>query len=126
MAHDNIMRNNLFLVTGDAKLSFPRSRDYTFTHNIVAATGKITINGVQAVTTWSQNILHSGSGVIEAYRMEEHKRVGPPTGAPGDTVTADPLLDEREPGVYGFKSGSPAPGLGITPIDVQAAGRGSP
>jgi Right handed beta helix region len=126
LAHDNVLRNNLFLVTGEAKLSLPRSRDYTFTHNIVAATGKITINGVQAVTTWSQNILHSGSGVIEAYRMEEYKRVGPPSGPPGDTVTADPLLAERAPGVYVFKPGSLAPGMGIVPVDVHAAGRGVP
>lgn len=123
MATNNIIRNNVFIVRGDAKLTFPRSSEFTFEKNVLWAAGKIRFEGVNAVDNWSKNLFFSGSGRIEQVRLDNYARVDTAEGAPGDTVAADPMFTDWERGEYSFLPGSPAHRLGIAPIDVSAAGR---
>jgi hypothetical protein len=46
----------------------------------------------------------------QAYGVEKH------------SIAADPMFVDAEHGDFGFRKTSPAPGLGITPIDIGAAG----
>ncbi|HEY3324062.1 MAG TPA: right-handed parallel beta-helix repeat-containing protein [Planctomycetota bacterium] len=123
MAKRNTIRNNVFVVLGDAKITFPRSSDYTVEKNVLYAKGKIEIQGGNAVTTWSKNLFYSGVGKIETFKMLDYSRTGPPDGAPGDTMVADPQFENLEAADYRFKNTSPAIKLEIQPVDVSKAGR---
>ncbi|NPV46024.1 MAG: right-handed parallel beta-helix repeat-containing protein [Armatimonadetes bacterium] len=109
MARNNILRGNVWVVRGDAKLTFPRSSGYTLERNIVSATGKITVSNPEAVTTWTGNVLYSGSGQRE--------------GVPPDVAAFDPLLESPARGVWRLAAASPALALGLAGVDVSEAGR---
>ncbi len=126
MATNNVIRNNLFLVTGDARLTFPRCTGYKVERNVVYATGAIRIENPDAVTNWSGNLLFSVAGKIERVRLKDYARAGAQEGAPGDTLVADPQFENLEQGDYRYRAGSPARALGIPPIDVSRAGRARP
>ena len=69
------------------------------------------------------NVLYSLSGKIMLnklldYRVFEELPLEPRDG----TVFADPLFTDAENGDYTFREGSPAPQLGIEPIDVSSDG----
>lgn len=123
MAKKNSIQGNVFLVDGDATLTFPKSSDYMLEKNIVSAAGKIRIEGVAGVTVWSKNLFHSGVGQVEGVTMKDYSAAGTATGVLGDTVVADPLFLDVAKGDYRFHPGSPALKLGIEPIDVSRAGR---
>jgi hypothetical protein len=123
MATRNTIRNNVYVVPdGDAKLNFARSSNFTLEKNIIWAKGKIELNGIDAVTTWSHNILYSGSGTIVGIHLNQYAAAGKTSGAPGDTVAADPLFVDPDHGDWHFKPDSPAVKLGIAPVDVSGAG----
>lgn len=123
MARHNTIRNNVFIVPGDAKLTFPRSSEYTLEKNIVVAGGSITIDGAGNISTWSGNIFCSGTGKVECFDLNQYSRSGPAAGAPGDTVAENPLFENVDKLDFRFKAGSPALKLGIEPVDVRSAGR---
>jgi len=123
MATNNIIRNNVFIVRGDTKLTFPRSREFTLEKNVIWATGKIRFEGVNAVDQWTRNLFFSESGRIEQLELNNYSKGAATDGAPGDTVVADPRFVDWEHGDYRFLPDSPAVKLSITPIDVGGAGR---
>ena len=68
MATNNIIRDNLFVVEGDAKIAFARSTEYTFARNVLYATGRIRFEGTNAVATWTDNLLYPAGGGLNAWR----------------------------------------------------------
>lgn len=122
MAANNVIRNNLFIVDGDAKLTFPRSIGYALERNVLYATGKIRIENIAAVTNWSRNLFFSGAGKVEGVQLRDYSAAAVSASAPGDTVLVDPQFMDWKNGDYRFKSSSPARKLGIEPIDVSRAG----
>jgi hypothetical protein len=123
MATNNIIRDNLFIVEGDAKVTFPRSTGYTFARNVLYATGKIRFEGTNAVDTWSDNLLYSGKGRFECVTLNRYSADGTVTNAPPNSVLADPQFMNRAHGDYRYRPGSPVLKLGLKPLDVSAAGR---
>jgi len=122
MAHDCILRNNVYVVpAGDAKLSLARSKDFTFEKNIIWCAGKIEFHGVDAITTWSGNVLYSGSGKIVGTHLKDYSATGSTNAIPGESLAADPLFVDLEHDWH-FKPNSPAPARGILPVDVSTAG----
>ena len=122
MARKNTIRNNVFVVEGDATLTFPRSSEYTVEKNVVVAGGKITFTNPDAVTVLKDNVLWSKAGKVEGVRLRDYADAGAAALAAGSN--ADPkLLDGYERGVCRFASDSPTLKLGIRPIDVSGAGR---
>lgn len=109
MAKDNVLRGNVWVVEGDAKLTFPRSSGYTLEQNVVTATGSITVSNPEALRTWTGNVFHSAVG----------RRAGVPT----EVAAFDPLLENPARGVWRLATGSPGALLGITGVDVSTAGR---
>lgn len=123
MAKNNTIRNNVFVVNGDAKLTFPRSSDYVLEKNIIYAEGKITITNPDAIKTFQNNILFSAKGEVECQKLQDYKQTGSHTlESEHGNLLVDPLLAEFEKGKVRFDAKSPAIKLGIKPIDVSSAG----
>jgi hypothetical protein len=123
MATNNIIRDNVFIVEGDAKMTFPRSTGYTIQRNVLFATGKIRIENIDAVQTWSNNLFYSGANRVERVRTQQYSARETFEGPPGDTRMGDPLFENWGAGDYRYGPGSPALDLGLIPIDVHKAGR---
>jgi hypothetical protein len=123
MATNNLIRNNLFAYDGDMKITLPRSSDYTVARNVFYATGKIRIEGWNAVTNWSKNIFFSGTNRIERVTLNQYTQKETLEGAPEGSVTDDPLFQNWREADFGFEENSPARLLGIDPVDSHIAGR---
>jgi hypothetical protein len=123
MAVGNIIRDNVFIVNGDARLTFPRCRGYTMEGNVLYATGKIRVENPAAVEKWSRNLFYSRTGKLEGIALNDYASTGSAPAAGAGTVTQDPLFVDRERGDYRYRPGSPALKLGLEPIDGRQAGR---
>jgi hypothetical protein len=123
MAKGNTIRNNVFISDADARITFPRSSDYTFEQNVIRAEGQIVVENPDGITTLRNNILFSAKGKIQFRRLKDYNQVGTYSfEADRENLTADPLITEFEKGRVEFVPDSPALRLGIKPIDVSDAG----
>jgi hypothetical protein len=123
MATNNTLRQNLFMVLGDAKITFPRSTGFILERNVLYATGKIRVEGVQAVTTWSNNLFFAESGRYEWVTLEHYTARQTSTQPPPGVSTNRPLLQNLWQPNARFYPQSPAHALGIGAVDVSRAGR---
>lgn len=123
MANKNTIRNNVFIIDGEARLTFPRSSNYVLEKNIIHATGKITLENADAITTFRNNVLFSAKGKVQCQKLERYSRTGTYSLEPENgNLLVDPLLVEFDKGRVSFAENSPAAKLGIKPIDVSGAG----
>jgi len=123
MATGNAIRDNVFISSGDARLTWPRSSGYTFERNVIVAAGKVVFDNPDAITTWKNNCIYSSAGQVVGKRLERYSSKGSSLlEARGGSVFADPKLIEYDKGLVRFAPGSPVVGLGIKPIDVSGAG----
>jgi hypothetical protein len=123
MARDNTIRNNVFISDKDMQITFPRSSGYTFEKNVLYAKGKITFDNYEGIVTASNNVLFSAEGVVQCHKLDQYNRTGSYTLEPSSSNRqADPMLTSWRQGKVEFAPGSPAPELGIQPIDVSTAG----
>lgn len=124
MAHDNLLRHNLFLVTGDGQMDFARCKGYTLEGNVVYAEGKFTLSApLDGIVSMPDNLLYSAKGEVDLKTLADYNVQGEATLAPRDgTLLADPRLQNTQPGRYGFNADSPALKLGIRPFDDSTAG----
>jgi hypothetical protein len=123
MAKNNTIRNNVFISSGDARLTFPRSSNYTFEKNIIQAKGKIIFEGSDAITALQSNVLFNEAGKVECRKLERYSQAGSYPLEPQDgNLLADPLLVEFAKGRVRVGAESPVRKLGIMPIDVSGAG----
>lgn len=123
MAKNNAIRNNVFVCSGDARLTFPRSSGFTFEKNVIHAGGKIIFDNCEAMTIFRHNVVFSGQGKVQCHKLDRYNRTGSYLlEAESPNVVTDPELTEFEKGRVRFGSASPARKLGIEPIDVSRAG----
>jgi len=123
MAKNNTIANNVFISSGDARLTWPRSSGYTFERNVIVAEGKIVFDNPGAIVSWKSNCIFSRAGEVVGNKLDRYSKKGTSElGAQGGGVFADPRLLEYDKGTVRFAPGSPTAGLGIEPIDVSAAG----
>ncbi len=122
MATNNVIRQNVFIAEGDIKLTFPRSREFVLEQNVIYATGKIRIEGVNAIARWSRNLFYSGAGQIEAVTLRDYSATGQTAAAPDDTLVADPQFVDWRHGDYRFRPDSPAVKSGLPSLDFSHAG----
>ena len=124
MAKRNTIRNNVFISDADARLTFPKSSDYTVEKNIVYAKGKIVLENPDAITTLRNNVLFSEAGIVQARKLNNYSQSGTyQLKADSGNLLDDPLVLEFKAGIVKFDLSSPARKLGIKPIDVSRAGR---
>lgn len=123
MARGNTLHSNVFITEGEMQLTFPRSSGYTFRGNVLQAGGKIIIDNFEAITEADGNILYSAEGEVVCHKLDRYNRSGSYELEPGESnVQKDPLLAAYRNGRVEFAADSPAPRLGIEPIDVSNAG----
>ena len=123
MAKGNTIRNNVFISNADARITFPKSSNYTFEHNVICAKGEIVLENPDAITTLRNNVLFSAEGKIQCRRLKNYSQTGDYSfEADRENLTADPHIIEFEKGRVRFATDSPALKLGIKPIDVSGAG----
>ena len=124
MAKNNTIRGNVFVCDSDARITFPKSSDYTFENNVIYAKGKIVFENPDGITTLRNNVLFGAEGKVEFKKLKDYSPTGVTAFEPDDkNVLGDPLLVEFDKGVVNFAPDSPALKLGIKPIDVSDAGR---
>ncbi len=123
MATNNIIRDNVFLAEGDMKITFPRSRDFRVERNLLYATGKIRVEGANAVTSWTNNLFFSKTGTLEWVTLSDYSAKDTNPHAPAGVKVADPLLTDWSQVEIGWNPASPARELGIPMPDYRHAGR---
>jgi hypothetical protein len=124
MAKNNTIRNNVFISDADARLTFPKSSNYTVEKNIICAKGNIILENPDAVTRLRNNVFFSTEGTVQCRKLKNYSRAGSyQLKAEDGNLLVDPLIVEFEKGVVRFAPDSPAGKLGIKPIDVSGAGR---
>lgn len=123
MATNNIVRNNVFIVEGDARLTFPRCEEFALEGNVLYATGGIRIENVGAITAWKDNVFYSGTGNFTRVSQENYQNRRTENTPPPDTVTEDPQFVDWQNSDFRYGDGSPALKLGLKPIDARNAGR---
>jgi hypothetical protein len=123
MARNNTIRDNVFINHGDMTITLPRSSGFTVERNVFFATGKLTIEGVNAVTTWSHNLVNTGDGKVAGVVLNNYATSGKSTGLPGDTRAGDPLFVDLSRLDLHYRPGSPALPLGLKPLEMSQGGR---
>jgi hypothetical protein len=125
MAHRNTIRNNVFVVKGDARIDFPRCEGYRFEGNVVYATGRILFQAPdKGVAAMPNNVLFSRAGRVETQLLQDYSGQEPrPLDPQEGTVLADPLFRNPAKGDYRFAPNSPALTLGIPELRISGAGR---
>jgi hypothetical protein len=124
MAKENTIRNNVFISDADARLTFPKSSDYTLEKNVVWAKGKIVLENPDAITKLQNNMLFSEAGLVQARKLNNYSRSGTyRLKEEAGNLLVDPLVMEFKTGIVKFDPMSPVGKLGINPIDVSCAGR---
>lgn len=113
MATNNIIRQNVFVTTGDMHITFPRCTGYELQSNVLYAAGKIVFEGIGNVRSWSKNLVYSGAGKIEGTLLNDYTTAGTVPGVCGDTLNADPLFVDVAKGDLRYRSGSLARKLGL-------------
>ncbi|MBN1806433.1 MAG: right-handed parallel beta-helix repeat-containing protein [Sedimentisphaerales bacterium] len=124
MAQRNTIRNNVFISDGDARLTFPKSSDYTVEKNIICAKDKIVLENIDAISRLENNILFSKAGIVQARKLKNYSasdtyQLKPEAG----NLFHDPLIVEFGRGTVKLAPDSPVTRLGIKLIDVSGAGR---
>ena len=123
MAKGNTIRNNIFISDSELRLTFPKSSNYTFEHNVVRAGGQIVLDNPDGITTLRNNILFSAAGKIQFHRLKDYSRAGSYSFEANEkNLTVDPQITGFEKGRVKFADGSPVLKLGIKPVDVSTAG----
>lgn len=123
MAKGNTIRNNVFISNADAMITFPKSSNYTFEHNVIQAKGQIVLENPDGITTLRKNVLFSAEGKIQCRKLKDYSQAGSYSfEADRDNLMVDPHIIEFEKGQVIFSADSPAHMLGINPIDVSSAG----
>lgn len=124
MAKNNTIRNNVFISDADARLTFPKSSNYTVEKNIICAKGNIVLENPDAVTRLRNNVLFSTEGIVQCRKLKNYSHSGTYQLEAGNgNLLVDPLIVEFKKGTVRFAPDSPAGKLGIKPIDVSGAGR---
>jgi len=123
MAKGNTIRNNVFISDAEARITFPKSSNFTFERNVIRAKGQIVLENPDAITTLRNNVLFSAEGKIQCRRLKDYSQAGNYSfEADRENLSADPHIIEFEKGRVRFAPDSPALKLGIEPIDVSGAG----
>ena len=123
MAKNNTIRNNVFVNTGNLRLTWPRSSGYRFEKNILCARGDIILENRQAIAELTGNVFFSANGFVECKDLDRYTATDAHALEPDTTNRlADPELLSYRSGKVEMAPDSPARDLGIELIDVSNAG----
>jgi hypothetical protein len=124
MAKNNTIRNNVFISGANARLTFPKSSNFTVEKNIICAKGNIVLENPDAVTRLHNNVFFSAKGIVQCRKLKNYSQAGSyQLKAEDGNLFVDPLIVEFEKGAVRLAPETPVDKLGIKPIDVSSAGR---
>ncbi len=124
MARNNTIRNNVFISSEKARITFQKSSSYVMEQNVICARGDIVLDNPDGVDNMRNNVLFSAEGKVHCRRLKDYSLLGSyQLEGDGENLLADPRLVEFETGKVSFTADSPVHRLGIKPIDVSKAGR---
>jgi hypothetical protein len=124
MARSNVIRNNVFVHSGEMLLTFPKCEAFRFERNVLWAEGTITFRQFDAIESMPDNVIYSVAGSVEVARGTDYEpgkveELKPREG----TILTDPMLVDPDGGDCRFRRETPAFGRGIEPLSVRKAGR---
>lgn len=122
MAHDNVIRNNIFVTEGDGALHFAKCKNYLVEKNVIQSKGQIVFRAPSdGITTFRDNLLSSGiSSVRWTTLVDYNDQSNNPYEAKDGNLLADPLFQGKDD--FRFQPASPALKLGIPQIGTSDAG----
>ena len=132
--YNHVITNNLFIdTTNFVKLQFRGvpTNNIVFERNICYSPTNIyaefyqypnDVDNWNAVVDWSSNIFYSLVGGARGHDNYLDASTGV-AGIPTNSVTLDPKFTRLSPLKISFQDDSPAPGLGILPLDLSGVGR---
>lgn len=123
MATNNIIRNNVFISSGDMRLTFPRCAGYRVEANVLYCGGTLTFEGVNNVISWSTNLVYSKARKVEGTTLKDYATDSTLPAVLGDTLIADPQFRALEKLDLRYRPKSPALRLGLMPLNVSMSGR---
>jgi hypothetical protein len=125
MARRCIIRRNVFVDSGPAKLTFMKCQGFTIEENVIVAGEEIVISApADGIAAMPRNVFFSGVGKIEREILADYSGAGrAPLELAEGSVCADPLFMDVGAGDYRYRPGSPAGKLGLEPIPIRLAGR---
>ena len=102
MTRGNVLRNNTFIIHGDATLSFQNSIETVFEGNRVYYGGKYRVSSPEAIAAWKDNVFFGPYGIqVEpkpAAPIEKQKTVAVGREKPGARIGLDRTEDGRHHG----------------------------
>ena len=123
ISKDCTVRNNVYINAGTMRVNFGGAEGLVFENNILMADEILFYPESPDKPAMPGNIMFSFSGTIA---NEKEVRGEPRTLTPfqprDGSIAADPGFVDRGKGDFSFQSESPAPALGIEPIDVADVG----
>ncbi len=122
MARKNTIRGNIFVTGGNLVMSFARCSDYTVEGNAIQAGGDVKINGANLITTWRNNIVHSGSGKVVSVSLEDYAQKQSDNTAPLGTTISNPQITVSDNGVCTLAHDSSARALNLPKLDFSDTG----
>lgn len=108
IARHNVVRNNVFVMNSEGRVTLKNCSDYTFERNVLVATGAMNILGSEQIAEYGKNVIFSRTGAI--------------SGGGQKNAFTDPGLVSYENGKVVFENQPLIDELGIQPVDVSNAG----
>jgi hypothetical protein len=122
MSRDDVVRENVFVDDGPARLSFFRCERFTLERNVVSCEGGILVIGPEgAIASMPCNVFDPGDGDF-SYGGDWGGAPPVPMDLADGSIIADPKVS-LDGWRVSFAPDSPALGLGIQPLDLSHAGR---
>ncbi len=124
MARRCLIRRNVFLDDGPARLTFPRCEGFTLSENVIVARGGLLVSAPEnGIAAMPRNVF-SGTAKLEREVLSDYspQRCGLLELTEG-SVAADPQFVDASAGDYRYRAGSPAIALGLKPLATDSAGR---
>lgn len=127
IASDNTIRDNVFVTPGEGRLTMERSDGYVLQNNVIVSPDGFALYDNSACDRIDGNTFVVNPDALLTHRLDRYEIVETRPLPLGERNTTDGRgVAVSRSGVVTVEPGSAASRLGVTPLDVSAAGAGGP